>query len=155
MARLAAEITGQQTHLEICVVNADKLPLDYMEIEYRIQRLADDYPLWFTRAPTFIEKASLFPGATFVVGVDTIIRIADPRYYDDETTKCLAAIDTIAAQACSFLVFGRDIEGAFLSLEDVTLPDNLREICEHVPERSFRNDISSTELRHKLKQEPV
>jgi nicotinamide mononucleotide (NMN) deamidase PncC len=152
MARLASGTTGQQTHLEICVVNADKLPLDYMEMEYRIQRLANSYPLWFTRAPTFTEKASLFPGATFAVGIDTIIRIADPRYYDDETTKRRAAIDAIAAQACSFLVFGRYVDGTFLSLEDVSLPDNLRKICDYVPESSFRIDISSTELRNRLQQ---
>jgi nicotinamide mononucleotide (NMN) deamidase PncC len=155
IARLAAEITGQRTHLEICTVNVDKLPLDYLEMEYRIQHLAQEYPLWFTRAPTFVEKASLFPGATFAVGIDTIIRIADPRYYDDESEKCLASIDAIAEQDCKFLVFGREIEGTFLSLDDVTLPDSLREMCEYVPENNFRVDISSTAIRQKTNHQSM
>jgi nicotinamide mononucleotide (NMN) deamidase PncC len=150
MARLAFEMTGEPTHLEICAVNVDKLPLDYMEMEYRIQRLSNEYPLWLTRAPTFIEKASLFPGATFVVGLDTVIRIADPRYYGDEPARCQAVIEEIAAQDCSFLVFGRNIDGKFRSLEDLMLPNRLREICEYVPENRFRIDVSSTELRDKI-----
>ena len=153
IARLASEITGQETQLEICVVNVDKLPLDYMEMEYRIQRLANEFPLWFTRAPTFVEKALLFPGATFAVGTDTIIRIADPRYYDNEPEKCVTAIHAIAEQGCRFLVFGRDIKGKFLSLEEVVLPDALREICDYVPESQFRMNISSTELRNRNKKQ--
>lgn len=155
IAALASEITGEQTHLEVCTINLDKLPLDYIEMEYRIQHLAHEFPLLLTRAPTFVAKALLFPGVTFAVGIDTIIRIADPHYYEDKIENCLIAINAIRDQGCRFLVFGRDLDEKFLSLEDVALPDALRDICESVPESSFRMKISSTELRNIIDRKPV
>lgn len=155
IAALASEITGEETHLEVCAINLDKLPLDYLEMEYRIERLAHEYPLWFTRAPTFVAKASLFPGVTFAVGIDTIIRIADPHYYDDETDKYLRAIDAIRDQGCRFLVFGREVDAKFLSLNDVVLPGRLSEICKQVPASRFRKNISSTALRNRIRNKPA
>jgi hypothetical protein len=100
-----------------------------------------------TRAATFEEKSRLFPGATFIVGVDTLRRIADPRYYRDDAAACLAAIERIAARGCRFLVFGRDVGTGFVRLSDLDLPEALRAICREVPGEEFREDISSTEIR--------
>ena len=104
-------------------------------------------PLWFTRAPTFVAKSSIFPGATFVVGADTIDRIAHPRYYRGDPQARDAAIESIAAAGCRFLVFGRKAEDRFETLDDLSLPERLREICGAVTEEDFRADISSTALR--------
>jgi hypothetical protein len=100
-----------------------------------------------TRAATFVEKADIAPGCTFVVGADTLIRIGDPVYYGGDATKRDAAIHAIANSACRFLVFGRVLNGKFESLSEVKLPPALRELCDEVPESVFREDVSSTELR--------
>ena len=99
-----------------------------------------------TRAPTFVEKAELFPGATFVVGADTMVRIAEPRYYGGDDRGGTMR-DLIARQGCRFLVFGRKVAGRFQSLGDLVLPAALRALCDEVPEAEFREDVSSTELR--------
>ncbi len=147
MAEVAEEILGQRVQFEISIFNVDKPPLDYVEIQQRIAPFASDEALWLTRLPTFEEKSRLFPGATFVVGSDTLSRIADPRYYHGDEGACGQALERMAARGCRFLVFGRQIAGRWVSLAELELPEVLRGICQEVPEERFREDVCSTDLR--------
>jgi nicotinamide mononucleotide (NMN) deamidase PncC len=147
MVGIARKLLGAPVELEISIVNVDKPPLDYVEIERRVGQLDPGQAVWLTRAATFEEKSRLFPGATFVVGADTLRRIADPRYYADDPSACLAALERIAARGCRFLVFGRDTGVGFVGLADLDLPDPLRSLCREVPADQFREDVSSTEIR--------
>jgi nicotinic acid mononucleotide adenylyltransferase len=148
MAALAADHLGVPVEFELSIHNVDKPPLDYLEMADRTSQFSEDQTLWLTRAPTFDEKSRLFSDATFVVGADTIARIADPKYYDDDERAMTAAIERIASRGCRFLVFGRrNAEGQFKSLSELDLPTQLSAICDEVPERKFRADVSSTELR--------
>jgi len=147
MVRLAEDILGKPVTLEISAFNVDKPPLDYFDMTQRQAAIGAEYPLVFTRAPTFLEKSELFPGATFVIGVDTVKRIAEPRYYGDDGSACINAIATIASRGNRFLVFGRRQGGTFETLADVDLPEVLGAICHGVEEERFRHDISSSELR--------
>ena len=149
MAQLAGERLGAPVEFEISILNVDKPPLDYLELDRRIKQFAADQTVWLTRAPTFVEKSRRFPGATFVVGADTLRRIADPRYYGHDAAACRRALDEIAAQGCRFLVFGRVADDRFLRVEDLALPDVLRWLCEEIPAEQFREDICSTELRER------
>ena len=156
MANIAADLTGSATVLEISIINVDKPPLDYAEMETRAQRASGKFDLCFTRAATFSAKASLFPGVTFVVGTDTIKRIAAPSYYGNDAANRDQAISSIRDLGCRFLVFGRKEGAVFESLRDISLPTSLLEICQEVPQDRFRLDISSTELRrHPLKSDPT
>ena len=83
----------------------------------------------------------------FAVGADTITRVADARFYGDRGEDRDGAIDEIARLGCRFLVFGRADQEGFQELDDLSLPDKLRAICDGVPGAEFRIDISSTELR--------
>jgi hypothetical protein len=148
MVQIATQRFGQPVTLELSITNVDKRPLDFIEIADRLQQLAGRHVL-LTRAPTFVEKSKLAPGCVFVVGADTIQRIADPIYYNGDTAQRDAAISAIAKQGCRFFVFGRTIDGTFTSLSDVPIPAQLRAICEEVPESEFTADVSSTELRAK------
>jgi hypothetical protein len=148
MAALAAELLRRPVAFELSLFNVDKPPLDYAEIAARVRQFSQQDQLLLTRAPTFVEKARLFPGATFVVGADTIVRIADSHYYDSPAVRD-AALAELAAAGCRFLVFGRAREGRFESLARLPLPPALREICDEVPEACFRMDLSSTELRNR------
>ena len=150
MAKLAAEKYAAPVTFELSVENVDKPPLDFIEIADRLEQLSGR-PVLLTRAAKFEEKAALAPGCVFVVGIDTLIRIADPRYYDGDAAHRDAAIATIAEHGCRFLVVGRTIESRFETISDVELPSALRELCDEVPESEFRADVSSTELRHHLR----
>ncbi|HEX7447315.1 MAG TPA: hypothetical protein VF306_07210 [Pirellulales bacterium] len=146
MAQLAARLAGLPVEHEISILNVDKPPLDFIELEQRAAQFGDDERLWLTRAATFAEKAAMFAPATFVVGADTIARIADARYYGGEPA-CRAALEQLAALHCRFLVFGRLVNGVFHSSHTLGLPEALLRLCDVVPAENFRHDLSSTELR--------
>ena len=147
MIEIAQEMLGQPAALEISIENVDKPPLDYMEIERRVGQFPPEQTVYLTRAATFKEKSRLFAGATFVVGVDTLRRIAAPQYYGGDASACACAIQRIAGWGCRFLVFGRDLGAGFIRLADIDLPDRLRSLCREVPPEVFREDVSSTALR--------
>jgi len=150
MAQMAAAKRGQSVAFELSITNVDKPPLDYVRLHERIeafQRWDPTATLLLTDAPTFCSKAARFPGCTFVVGTDTIVRIADPRYYHHSPAVRDAALETIANHGCRFLVFGRHCEGVFQSLADLNLPATLQTLCEEVVQSEFSEDISSTRLR--------
>jgi len=147
MIQLAQEILQQPVAAEISIVNVDKPPLDYVEIERRLGQFSAEQPVCLTRAATFEEKSRLFPGATFVVGADTLRRIAMPRYYGENLAACQCAVERIVQRGCRFLVFGRDLGTGFVRLADLDLPEPLRAICREVPLEAFREDVSSTALR--------
>jgi nicotinamide mononucleotide (NMN) deamidase PncC len=145
MAAVASRRFGAPVTWELSITNVDKPPLDFIEISDRLAALAGRRVL-LTRAATFVEKAALAPGCTFVVGADTVERIGDPEYYGD-AGKRDATIAQIARHGCRFLVFGRFMGGRFCTLRDLDLPEALRELCDEVPEAEFREDLSSSHIR--------
>ena len=146
MLDLARATLGHEVVLEISAFNVDKPPLDYLDMRAR-QAGAAGQPLVFSNTPTFAEKSLIFPGATFVVGSDTIERIADPRYYGGLAANRDAAIALLQRRGHRFLVFGRSDGKGFIGLEQLPLPASLAAICDGVPEAQFRIDIASRDLR--------
>jgi nicotinic acid mononucleotide adenylyltransferase len=149
MSEFARRKLGRPVHYELSIRNVDKPDLARGEIADRLQQFPARTVVVLTRAMTFVEKAFLFPQATFVVGADTIRRIANPRYYEDDPLRMLAAVNEIAAAECRFLVFGRLLESHFRELSAIKIPENLVRLCEGVDESQFRHDVSSSELRRR------
>ncbi len=147
MTEIAEEVLGVPVAMELSIENVDKPPLDYFEIEQRLEQFDPNQAVWLTRTATFEEKSRLFPEATFIVGVDTLRRIAQMQYYGNDPAACTAALDRIVSRRCRFLVFGRDLGAGFVRLGDLDLPEPLRSICREVPAEQFREDVSSTEIR--------
>jgi hypothetical protein len=147
LARHAREVTGANVAFEICVNNVDKPRLNYLALRQRLEQFDAATPLWLTDTATFVEKARAFPGVMFAIGSDTLIRIADPKYYGGDPARRDAAIAEIDSLGCRFLVFGRHLDDRFVTLDDIALPVQLRAICRAVPETDFRHDVSSTRLR--------
>ncbi len=148
LAEVAARMTGARVAFELSATNVDKPPLTLGEIRRRLQQFAWRMPVWITRAPTFVEKASLFPGVVFVVGADTAERILACRYYQDSEARLADALDHIRKQGCRFLVAGRENrEGNFVGLEDLTLPEAYRDLFSGIPQSDFHVCVSSTSLR--------
>lgn len=150
IARVAGALLGTQVTFELSIENVDKPALDFIEIDQRLRQFMPDQRVWLTRSSTFVEKAAVFPGVTFIVGADTIARIAVPEYYGGEP-EMEQAIELIAAADCRFLVFGRASDKGFQTLDTLQLPAGLNRLCTQVPPAQFRRDVTSTELRrHRL-----
>lgn len=147
MIDVGRRLLGSPVAAEIAIENPDKPPLDYCEVERRVGQFPANVPVWLTRTPTFEQKSALFPEATFLVGVDTLRRIAAAEYYGGDQQACRAALECIVRRGCRFLVFGRDMGTGFMRLTDLDLPEILRAHCREVPADVFREDVSSTAIR--------
>lgn len=146
LAQVAAVVLGQPVRFELPVVNADKPPLGYAELERRLAQFRGRGALVLSRAPLFVQKAALFPGCTFVLGYDTAVRLVDPKYYGGEAGRD-AALAQIRGQGCRFLVAGREKDGVFRTLADIALPPGAADLFSAIPEQVFRADLSSTAIR--------
>ena len=152
MMDAAARATGQAGAFELSVTNVDKPPLEKTEILRRLSSFGEGDVVALTRAETFQKKAALFPGRVFVQGWDTTIRLVAPRYYGGEPEMMLALAQMMAGGA-RFFVAGRSDDGMFRTLADVDIPAGFMPMFSEIPERDFRRDISSTELRQPQSQE--
>lgn len=150
---VATQRLGLDVDFELSISNVDKPELDGSEVARRLTQFRNHFAVWITRAPTFVEKARLFPGVVMVVGYDTAKRIIDPRYYRGEVKLRDAALRFLRERDCSFLVAGRvDENGTFFGLDDLEIPPTGEEIFQGLSESEFRLDISSTELRRKIQE---
>ena len=151
LARVAAELRQLPVAFEISVTNVDKPALTGEVVRHRIRQFAWTSPVELTRAPTFLEKSRLFPGATFVIGADTAERLIAPRYYDDDEVRMHGALEEIANAGARFLVAVRiDAAGRVRALGDIPVPQRHLELFSEIPEHRFRFDTSSTEIRARL-----
>jgi hypothetical protein len=150
MAAVAARLAGKPIAFEITIDNVDKPSLIIEEVCRRVRQFTGTFPLWLTRAPTFAEKAPLFPGTTFVVGYDTADRLVQAKYYGNSEKQMAEALESIRHHACRFLVAGRSDQNRerFLTLADVAMPEQFRDLFEAIPESEFRLDLSSTQVRN-------
>jgi hypothetical protein len=152
MAIVAQEIAEQPLDFELSVTNVDKPSLDYLEMQSRAAQFADR-SLWFTRAATFVEKLDIFPEGTFVMGADTYVRLADPKYYGGSVEATDRAVQRITRQARGLIVFGREHNGVFEDPSRLDVPPALRAVTTFVSQREFRMDISSTALRRQRERD--
>jgi nicotinamide mononucleotide (NMN) deamidase PncC len=155
LSRAAADILGLPVSFEISVLNVDKAPLD----ADTLRRRAEQFSWWanveITRAPTFLEKSQLFPGATFVIGADTVQRIVAPKYYSESQSSMLAALEQIASRGCAFQVAARaDATGQLRSLAEIAIPPSFKGLFRQIPESRFRLDLSSSNIRAQTQSGP-
>jgi hypothetical protein len=148
LARVAEQITGHSVAFEISVVNVDKPNLTGADIRRRLAPFNWQASVWLTHAPRFVDKAERFPGAAFVVGADTALRIVLPRFYGGDVAQMLAALERMRTLECRFLVACRvDERGKCLTKSGLAIPSPFRAMFEEIPQNLFRWDISSTQLR--------
>lgn len=148
MARWASKRYNELVHFEISLKNVDKPPIDFISLSQRLDSLREykdeDFmgDIYLTNAPLFMQKVTLFPNATFIVGADTINRIFDAKYY-----RGVADMSTVLGhfkeKNVRFMVFNRK------SVE-LTINPGLFEVCEIVSLDEYEDDgISSTKIRNK------
>lgn len=137
MLRAAERMTGARGVFELSAANVDKPPISEQEM-LRRARVIHDVPVALTRAARFTQKAQLFPESTFVLGFDTAARLV--AHAPKEEWNLFGASDVC------FLVAGRKAE-QFQTLYDLELPEEAAPLLKPIPEKMFREDISSTQLR--------
>ncbi|MDA7729773.1 cytidylyltransferase [Gammaproteobacteria bacterium] len=146
MRDLAEKKTGMQTTFEICAKNADKPPLTFQEIKRTLDQFDENDSWVMTSAGRFSEKAEMFPNSVFIIGADTLLRVFDEKFYSSNKDMN-EHVERFNDHNIHFLVFGRKVKDKFISLEDINIPSKIRSRCTGFNEGSFRDDISSTEIR--------
>lgn len=147
LARTIEARLKRPVYFELPLVNAEKSPIAVNEAQRRLAQFAGYAPLILTTAPLFNQKARLFPHSIFALGIDTVIRLVQPRFYQHDPAKMVESLQEIRVAGCRFLVAGRQQGDTFLTLPDVSLPNGYQELFEQIPAADFRVDISSSGLR--------
>ena len=147
LAEAAGKTLGAPVTYELSISNVDKPDLELSEVWRRLAQFEGEASAVVTREPVFYRKAELFPGATFVIGFDTMTRLTDQKYYDGSEGAMLSALSELRERGCRFLVAGRAEAGAFRTLGDSPPPSGFDAMFTAIPESAFREDVSSTELR--------
>eukprot|EP00898_Chlorokybus_atmophyticus_P003070 jgi/Chlat1/3764/Chrsp259S03906 len=152
-AAKAAECPPSMACCEISAVNADKPAISAEEARKRVAQFREaGISVVLTNAPRFVDKAALIRDSTFVVGVDTAARLVQPKFYGDSEAGMIKALADLYKLNCRFLVAGRQVEGKFLELKDITIPPGFDFMFKDIPATDFREDISSTEIRNRMQQ---
>ena len=146
MKDLAEKKTGMHTTFEICAKNADKPPLTFYEIKKTIDQFQNEESWMLTSAGRFSEKAEMFPNSVFIIGADTLLRVFDEKFYKNYKDMN-EHIQRFNDHNINFLVFGRKVNNKFISLNEINIPEAIKDRCTGIEENAFRDDISSTEIR--------
>lgn len=159
--------------MELSLTNADKPPIDPKTASERIHKFLtlEDLPkqwgIVLTRAPLFSQKVTCLQECvmeradgrhgkmSFVIGADTLGRILNPKYYNDDREQM---INSLLSMKAHFFAGGRVEQkkespgpAQFITGEEELsgLPEELKSKFSIIEEQEFRVDISSTELRQK------
>ena len=148
MRALAQELLQCEVQYELSVKNVDKLPLDYFDLNQRLNQFAPDEVVLTNLAHFFnkVKHLSKNGGVSFVVGIDTLARIIESQYYDTPERRD-EVVSFFVTSGTQFLVFGRTVENKFKTIDDLLLPQELRQCCQQVEATEFQCDVSSSTLR--------
>jgi hypothetical protein len=172
---------------EISLLNADKPPLARQDIITRIHQFKmqnellkksglNNFAVCVTTEPFFLGKSKIFPRCDFILGIDTMTRLLNPKYYGYSELSMISVMTSIKDNGIRFFVGGRAIippedamkkkelsesstpDSKFItlfdflqSLECKSLPENIKEMFLGLSEEQFRVDLSSTEIRLRSK----
>ncbi len=149
--RRLAELVRQRLNKDVCfeitLKNADKDQISWSEAKQRAEQFRGYGTVLFTQVPLFSQKSKIFPNSVFVIGTDTVTRLIQTRFYDDDSGKMDQSFKEILQSGCRFLVAGRVSDGQFITLADIDMPHQYACLFEEIPESEFRMDISSTAIR--------
>jgi len=147
LATIASKILKSRVAYELSVSNVDKPSLSKVEICNRLLQFYGEGDVVITDAVLFEEKAKIFPGCTFVIGIDTATRILDTNYYPYGDSSLIKSLDYIKKMRCQFLVAGRYNGKSFQTLSNMAIPREFQSLFIPISEDVFRIDISSSDLR--------
>ncbi len=152
IAAARRRVTGLAAY-ELSVTNVDKPPLAPAMVASRVEQVVGEADVLITSAPTFVEKARLFPKSMFAIGADTALRVTVPDYYggDGAMREALAELRRLGNR---FLVAARHDGSRLVRLDDLAIPDAFRDLFEAIPPDELRVDVASSDLRARGRSAP-
>ncbi|MBL8152357.1 MAG: hypothetical protein JNN15_20725, partial [Blastocatellia bacterium] len=158
LAAAAQKVLSKPLLFELSVKNVDKADISREEVFARIVQFQTYANIAVTYAPRFVQKAEIFPGATFTIGFDTAERIVSPKYYSSKEDM-IETVSTIGQFGCNFLVAcrakgekGYGQGSRIFTLDDLEIESRIKGLFRPIPPELFRLDISSSEIREKAKK---
>ena len=149
------DITRKKPVFEISFKNVDKPDLSLEEISKRIKQFKTISELLVTNEATFIEKSILFKGADFLIGGDTLVRLFDNKYYNTEmdSNKIIDQFIYLKNSGTQFVVGGRTIDNKFVNVDNVLIPDQIKDMFTGIPREVFESNMSSNKIRSQIKKD--
>ena len=149
------DITRKKPVFEISFKNVDKPDLSLEEISKRIKQFKTISELLVTNEATFIEKSILFKGADFLIGGDTLVRLFDNKYYNTEmdSNKIIDQFIYLKNSGTQFVVGGRTIDNKFVNVDNVLIPDQIKDMFAGIPREVFESNMSSNKIRSQIKKD--
>jgi hypothetical protein len=109
-------------------------------------KIIDDAIKEINKATEFVEKAAIFKESTFVLGMDTLIRIFDPKFYESDKVM-RSELKVFIENDIRFVVFGRQVGSQFMTLNDFLIPEEFKDRFIGITETEFREDVSSSAIK--------
>ena len=149
------DISGKKPVFEISFKNVDKPDLSLEEISKRINQFKTINELLVTNEATFLGKSILFKGADFLIGGDTLIRLFADKYYTSEmnSNKIIDQFIQLKNSGTKFIVGGRTVNDKFVTVDNVFIPEQIKEMFIGIPRKMFESGISSNKIRSKMKKD--
>ena len=155
LLKCGIDLSGKKPVFEISFKNVDKLDLSFEEISKRIKQFKTISELLVTNVATFLEKSILFKGADFLIGGDTLIRLFDNKYYNSEmhNNKIIDQFISLKNSGTKFVVGGRTIDNKFVNVDNVFIPDQIKDMFTGIPREVFESNMASNKIRSQIKKD--
>jgi len=155
LLKCGINLSGKKPIFEISFKNVDKLDLSFEEISKRIKQFKNISELLVTNEATFLGKSILFKGADFLIGGDTLIRLFDNKYYNSEmhNNKIINQFIYLKNSGTKFVVGGRTIDNKFVNVDNVFIPDQIKDMFTGIPREVFESNMASNKIRSQIKKD--
>jgi len=98
---------------ELSVFNVDKPKMEIDDLTLRLKNFLDQsIPIFLTNTPRFVDKAKVYPGISYVVGIDTALRLVDPKYTNGSIEKMTDLLMEMTNKGTTFFVLPRTVSTA-------------------------------------------
>ena len=155
LLKCGIDISSKKPVFEISFKNVDKPDLSLDEVSKRINQFKTINELLVTNEATFLGKSILFKGADFLIGGDTLIRLFANKYYNSEmdSNKIIDQFVQLKISGTKFIVGGRTVDDKFVTVDNVFIPEQIKEMFIGIPRKMFESGISSNKIRSKMKKD--
>lgn len=149
MAEAVQDIGNVSTLYMITADSPHKPPLPVVTMLAKAVKIRMSDPtrcvLFTQNDPLFIDKARKFPGASFLVGADSVERLLDPRWYGGKPEAVVDMLDEFERLGTRFYVFGRDSGKGMVRMSDIPVIGHHKNMFVQMPDNKYA--ISSTQIR--------
>jgi len=154
LLKCGIDISSKKPVFEISFKNVDKPDLSLEEVSKRINQFKSISELLVTNEATFLGKSVLFKGADFLIGGDTLARLFDDKYYNSDmnSNKIIDQFIYLKKSGTKFIVGGRTIDGKFVNVDNVFIPDEIKEMFIGIPRKMFESNMSSNKIRKQMEK---